>query len=70
MQSVPIASNVASLNPAQAQYYMIKFTAGRWFSLGPPVSSTSKTDLHNITELLLKVALNTINQTSHLFKHI
>ena len=36
---------------------------GRWFSLGTPVSSTNKTDRHNITEILLKVALNTINQT-------
>jgi hypothetical protein len=29
----------------------------------PPVSSTNKTDHHNITEILLKVALNTITQT-------
>ena len=36
---------------------------GRWFSPGPPVSSTNKTDRHYITEILLKVALNTINQT-------
>jgi hypothetical protein len=28
------------------------------------VSSTNKTDRHDITELLLKVALNTINQTN------
>jgi hypothetical protein len=28
-----------------------------------PVSSTNKTDCHNITEILLKVALNTINKT-------
>ena len=34
--------------------------AGRWFSLGTPVSSTNKTDHHDITEILLKVALNTI----------
>jgi hypothetical protein len=33
---------------------------GRWFSLGPPVSSSNKTDCHDITEILLKVALNTI----------
>ena len=33
---------------------------GRWFS---PVSSTNKTDRHDITEILLKLALNTINQT-------
>jgi hypothetical protein len=36
--------------------------AGQWFSQG---SSTNKTDLHDITEILLKVAFNTIkpNQT-------
>ena len=35
---------------------------GRWFSTGTLVSSTNKTDRHVITEILLKVALNTINQ--------
>ena len=34
---------------------------GRWFSPGTPVSSTNKTDRHDITEILLKVALNSIN---------
>jgi hypothetical protein len=34
--------------------------ASRWFSPGTPVSSTNKTDRHDITEILLKVALNTI----------
>jgi hypothetical protein len=33
---------------------------GRWFSPGTVVSSTNKTDHHDITEILLKVALNTI----------
>ena len=32
-------------------------TVGLWFSLGTPVSSTNKTNCHNITELLVKVAL-------------
>ena len=32
-------------------------------SLGTPVSSTNKTDRHNITEILLKVVLNTIALT-------
>jgi hypothetical protein len=36
----------------------------KWFSSGPPVSSTNKTDRHDITEILLKVALNTIKQTN------
>ena len=34
-----------------------------WFSLGTPVCSTKKTDGHDITEILLKVALNTITLT-------
>ena len=37
---------------------------GRWFSPGPPVSSTNKTDRHDITEILLKVTLSTIKQTN------
>jgi hypothetical protein len=40
--------------------------AGRWFSLDTLVSSTNKTDCYNITEILLKVALNTISH-HHLF---
>jgi hypothetical protein len=35
---------------------------GRWFSLGTPASSTTKTGRHDIAEILLKVALNTNNQ--------
>jgi hypothetical protein len=38
-------------------------STGRCFSPGGPVSSTYKTDRHDITEILLKVALNTIKQT-------
>jgi hypothetical protein len=41
---------------------------GRWFSPGTPVSSTNKTDHHYITEILLKVALNTI-KTNKLTKN-
>jgi hypothetical protein len=37
---------------------------GRWFSSGPPVSPTNKTDHHDITDILLKVALITINPTN------
>jgi hypothetical protein len=37
---------------------------GWWFSPGPPVSSTNETDNHDITEILLKVALSTIKQTN------
>ena len=35
---------------------------GRWFSQSTPASSTTKTGRHDISEILLKVALNTKNQ--------
>jgi len=38
--------------------------AGLWFSPGTPVSSSNKTDRHDATEILLKVAFNTINHNS------
>ena len=64
MQSVPIttkASNPVHGEVYSIQHYVIKFVSyiatGRWFSPGTPVSSTNKYD---ITEILLKVALNTI----------
>ena len=36
---------------------------GRWFSPGTPASSTTKNGLHDIAEILLKVALSTIKQS-------
>ena len=36
---------------------------GRWFSSATSVSSSNKTDRHDLTEILLKVALNTILTT-------
>ena len=66
MQSVPITTKVVSSNSAHGevysiQHWVIRFVSdlrlGRWFSL---VSSTNETDRHDITEILLKVALNTI----------
>jgi hypothetical protein len=36
-----------------------------WFSLGTPASYIIKTGRHDIVEILLKVALNTINQINH-----
>jgi len=40
--------------------------AGQWFSPGTPVASTNKSDRHDIAEILLKVALNTRNQTNQI----
>ena len=36
----------------------------QWFPHGTLISSTNKTDLHNIAEILLKVALSNINLTN------
>jgi hypothetical protein len=47
-------------------HYVIKFVSDlrhQCFSPGIPVSSTNNTDHHDITETLLKVALNTITLT-------
>jgi len=68
MQSVPITTKVASLNTTEAGVLDTTLcdkvyqwlAAGQWFS---PVSSNNKTDRHDITEILLKVALNTITLT-------
>jgi hypothetical protein len=38
---------------------------GRWFSPRTLITSTNKTDRHDITEILFKVALNTIRLTNH-----
>ena len=69
MQSVPITTDVVSSNLIWArcttlcdQVYQ-RLATGQWFSSGPLVFSTNKTDCHDITEILLKVALNTIKQT-------
>jgi hypothetical protein len=43
---------------------MLVTGAGQWFSPSPTVSSTNKTDRHEITEILLKVALSTIEPTN------
>ena len=44
--------------------------AGRWFSSDTPVASINKTNRHDITEILLKVALNTITLTHNKYKPV
>jgi hypothetical protein len=41
---------------------------GRWFSSVTPASSTTKTGRHDITEILLKVALSTKKNQSNQIK--
>jgi hypothetical protein len=43
---------------------------GRWFSPGTPASSTTKAGRHDIVEILLKVALNTINKSINYTMHV
>ena len=70
--SISAYHNLGS-NPAQARYtrYNIMWrkvclwlATDRWFSPGTPVSSINKIDHHDIAEILLKVAFNTINQSN------
>ena len=68
-QSVPITTIVVSSTTRPGgmysiQHYVIKLVSNlgqdQWFFPGTAVSSINKTDCHDITEILLKVALNTI----------
>ena len=52
---------VHSTRSASDNFYQL-LAHGRWFFPGTPASSTSKTGHHDTAEILLKVALNTINQ--------
>ena len=68
---MPITTNFVSSNPASARciqynimWQSLSVTCDRWFS--PPstlVSSTNKTDHHDIIEILLRVALHPIALT-------
>jgi len=59
-----------SSNLDQGEVNNIMWWSDLWqvggFFPGTPVSSTNKTDRHDITEILLKVALNTITIISNL----
>ena len=63
MQSLSITTKVVSSNPGHVKHYAIKFVSDLrlvfGFSPDTLVSSTNKTDCHDITEISLKVALNT-----------
>ena len=61
---VPITTKVVSVNPIHGDVICDQvchwIVASYWFSLGTRVSSTKNTNRHNISEILFKVALNTI----------
>ena len=57
---IPLKARCTTLCDKVCQWLV----AGRWFSTDPPFSYNNKTDRHDIAEMLLKVALNTIKHTS------
>jgi hypothetical protein len=66
VQFLPITNKDVSSNLAHGDMYSIHvkwLVVGPWFSSGAPVSSNYKTDRHDITEMLLKVAINTTDLT-------
>jgi hypothetical protein len=71
---VPITTIGVSSNSTHGEVYSTTlcdkacqwFATGRWFSLGTQVSSTNKTDRHDIIEVLLKVVLITVTHNPSL----
>ena len=60
---------ITRLAAASVKVYQL-LVRGRWFSPGTPASSNTKTGRHDIAEILLKVPLNTINQSINLMCRI
>jgi hypothetical protein len=72
MKNVRDISQVATLGrqlfPGCSKVSTVCYTDA--LSDGPYSYPTNKTDCHNITEILLKVTLNTINLNLNLYKHL
>ena len=73
VQSVPITTKVVSSNPVHGEVYSIQHYVKTFvndlrqfggFLQGTPISSINKIDHHNINEIWLNVALNTINKNT------
>ena len=63
---MPITINVVNSNRVHGKVYSIQHCMIKFVSdllKGNQVGSTSETDRHDITEVLLKLTLNTINLT-------
>jgi hypothetical protein len=59
---IPLMARCTTLCDKVCQW----LATGGWFSPGTPVDSTNKTDCHDITKILLKLALNTLKRTKKL----
>ena len=69
MQPIHINTDIVSSNLDEDRVYKLCDKVCQWFATGlwvffpgTHVSSTNKTDRHDITEILLEVALNTKHQ--------
>jgi hypothetical protein len=60
-QTDVVSSNPTHVEVYSIQHYVMKFVSDLFF-LGTPVSSTNKTGRHDITDILLKLALDTITK--------
>jgi hypothetical protein len=70
VQSVPITTKLWDiLGIALCDKVCQRLAADQWFSPGTAVTFINKTDCHEIAEILLKVALSTINQPTLLYKY-
>jgi hypothetical protein len=65
VQSEPIISNVVSSNPAHDRVYSIQHFKIKFVSDLRQVGGFLHQYNYNVTEILLKVALNTIKQTNN-----
>ena len=61
MQSMSFTTKVVSLNPIHVEVYSIQQYVIKFVSRSV-LSAANKTGRHDINEILLKVALNSINQ--------
>jgi hypothetical protein len=67
MNMISIHGNVHLIQPNLIMFVWLSLSVTydrSWFSPGTLVSSTNKTDCHDIAEILLKVALSTMNMIS------
>jgi hypothetical protein len=76
VQLVPITNKVVNskscswrglLNTTLCDKVCQLLATGQWFSPGTPVSSTNKTDHHDLTEILFKEALSVVSRIAAIF---
>ena len=65
-----VSSNLPHGEVYSIQHYVVVsecHTTCRWFSSGTSISSTNKTDHHDIIEILLNISSNTITPEKYMY---